>query len=254
MTLAAALVIARIARADSSPQPIPEKARQLAERGRVYHDAGDYTDAIAAFQEAYVIAPSPGLLFNLAQAYRLAGDCDDAAWMYQRYLDTNPIGEHRSLAETHLSTVEKCGHGGLRISTAPGATAKVSDPPQASLAASAPPADASDPRRTKELGTYIAIGGGVALAGAAWFALDARDAANTVSSAYQAGGNWSDIADANARGERSATIAKLLGVGGGAAVIAGAVYYGLGYRAEHLQHVAVAPTTRGAAVSMSWRF
>src|SRR5438874_5150491 len=125
----ALIVLARVAVADSAaPQPIPEKARALADRGRVAHDAGDYGSAIAAFQEAYVIAPSPALLFNLAQAYRLAGDCDDAAWMYRRFLDTNPVGEHRTLAESHLSTVEKCGHGGLRIAT-PGAVAKVIDPP-----------------------------------------------------------------------------------------------------------------------------
>ena len=36
------------------------------------------------------------LLFNLAQAYRLQGNCDDAALMYRRYLATNPGVEQRT--------------------------------------------------------------------------------------------------------------------------------------------------------------
>src|SRR5690349_21094377 len=93
-----------VARANEKipPERVPQKARELADKGRAYHDAGDYMKAVAAFKEAYVLAPSPALLFNIAQAYRLAGDCDDAAWMYRRYLDTNPGPERRSLAETHL--------------------------------------------------------------------------------------------------------------------------------------------------------
>src|ERR1043165_3802531 len=54
------------------PDQIPAKARELATRGRIFHDAGDYPDAIAAFKEASVPAPSPGLLFTTAQSYRLA--------------------------------------------------------------------------------------------------------------------------------------------------------------------------------------
>src|SRR5512143_3140072 len=101
------------------PEQIPDRARALANKGRVYHDAGDYNAAIAAFKEAYVLAPSPGLLFHIAQAYRLAGSCDDAAWMYRRFLDTNPSGPNRDLAEQHLSAVEKCGAGGLRLTVIP---------------------------------------------------------------------------------------------------------------------------------------
>src|SRR3569623_577048 len=84
--------------------------------------------AVAAFKEAYVLAPSPGLLFNIAQAYRLAGDCDDAAWMYRRFLDTNPGEASRALAEQHLSSVEKCGHGGLLVVSPPVLEAKVPAP------------------------------------------------------------------------------------------------------------------------------
>ena len=100
----AALLVSAVASADS----VPTKARSLAERGRVAHDARDYAGAISAFTEAYALAPAPGLLFNLAQAYRLRGNCDDAALMYRRFLATNPPDDARLLAESHLSTVERC--------------------------------------------------------------------------------------------------------------------------------------------------
>src|SRR5688500_20306234 len=103
--VAAILVAAPAARADDG---IPPKARDLAQKGRSAHDQGDYARAIAAFKEAYVIAPSPGLLFNLAQAYRLQGNCDDAVLMYRRYLSTGPSSEARTVAEAHLATVERC--------------------------------------------------------------------------------------------------------------------------------------------------
>jgi tetratricopeptide (TPR) repeat protein len=249
------------------PEKIPAKARVLANRGRVYHDAGDYQAAVAAFKEAYVLAPSPGLLFNIAQAYRLAGNCDEAAWMYRRFLDTNPNGPNKALAEQHLSVVEKCGRGGLPTIAIVKPIAKVPDPKSvARVDASASTStnltastsfDTEDhkARTYKRVGVGLTVGAGAAFVGAAVFALDARDAQNTVEETYQRGGKWSDVKDVDARGKRSAMIATALGVGGGVALVSGAVFYGLGHRYEKAQHVAVVPTQGGGAqVSLSWGF
>ena len=252
------------------PEKIPAKARERATRGRVYHDAGDYAAAVAAFKEAYVLAPSPGLLFNIAQAYRLAGNCDEAAWMYRRFLDTNPNGPNKALAEGHLSVVEKCGSGGLRtIAMTPKVIAKVPDPKtigkgdasssassKASLSTSSSFVGSQDrkARTYKRTGVGLTVGAGAAFVGAAVFALDARDAQNTVEELYRQGGKWSDVKDVDARGQRSATLATALGIGGGALLVTGAVMYGLGHRYEKAQHVAVVPTRDGAQVSLSWGF
>ena len=83
-------------------------ARALSDEGRRYHDAGDYDRAIIAFRRAYELAPSPALLFNLGQSYRLKGACDDAVIMYRSYLKTEPPAEHRKLTEAHLASVEQC--------------------------------------------------------------------------------------------------------------------------------------------------
>src|SRR5262249_17339514 len=154
-------------------------------------------------------APSPGLLFNLAQAYRLAGDCDDAAWMYRRYLESEPTPDRRTLAEGHLATVDRCRTGRLQVAVAPATLdAKVPEPddaaprPAVTVATSEP-----DPgRRQKEVGLWLAIGGGAAMLGAAYFAYDAHDASNTVEELYKKGGKWDEIRETDARGRRSATL------------------------------------------------
>lgn len=232
------------------PERIPQKARELAEQGRAYHDAGEYLKAVAAFKEAYVLAPSPGLLFNIAQSYRLSGDCDDAAWMYRRFLDSNPGQASRALAEQHLSSVEKCGHGGLLVVTPPPADAQVPEPQPA-----APAVDVgARGRRSKRAAMWVGVGGGVALAGAVFFALDASDAADNVTELYKHGAKGSVVAAEDARGQRSATLATVLGVGGGLAVVSAGVLYAVGRHYESAQHVAVAPHAHGAEVSLSWQF
>ena len=279
MALLGAATATGSAHADNAlrPEKIPTKAKDLATRGRIYHDAGDYQAAIAAFKEAYVLAPSPGLLFNIAQSYRLAGNCDEAAWMYRRFLDTNPTGPNKALAEQHLASVVKCGSGGLPMMVVtPKIIAKVPDPkilgkletssnrgakgsasskasPSSAITAQADEGD-HKARTYKRIGIGLGVGAGAALVGAAVFALDSADASSQVSDTYKHGGKWDDVKDIDARGKRSATLATALGVGGGVALASGVVLYGLGHRYEKAQHVAVVPTSHGAQVSLSWGF
>ena len=267
-TLAAVLVSALpAAHADNAVRPdkVPNKARELAIKGRKLHNAGDYNGAVAAFKEAYVLAPSPSLLFNIAQAYRLDGNCDEAAWMYRRFLDTDPRGPQRDLAETHLVATEKCGTGGLRVTVTPPvletATPRPGEPRTQSAAAAETTASLSmrdtNPRgsKLKRAATYTAIGGGVALIGAALFAVDARSASQSVEETYKRGGRWDEVKTLDARGQRSEMLATVLGVGGGVAMVSAAVLYGLGKHYESASHVAVTPTKNGGAqVSLSWGF
>jgi hypothetical protein len=252
-TLVAATTVARGDRA-LRPDQIPTKARELVERGRAAHDAGDYDGAVSAFKEAYVLAPSPGLLFNIAQAYRLGGNCDESAWMYRRFLDTNPSGDRRQVAETNLALVEKCGHGGLRVDIArPRLDAKVPVPDDKKRV-DAPGADDRS-GSFKRAGIGMGVAGGIALVGAAVFAIDAHEQSNTVAKTYAKGGKWSDVKHADERGRRAETFATVLGIGGGLAVASGAILYAVGHHYEKAQHVSVTPTGRGGAqVTMAWRF
>jgi hypothetical protein len=258
VVITATLVVASAgARADNAlrPDQIPTKARELVERGRAAHDSGDYDGAVSAFKEAYVLAPSPGLLFNIAQAYRLGGKCDESAWMYRRFLDTNPTGDRRQLAETNLALVEKCGHGGLRVGIdPPKLEAKVPVPDDKNQVIDTP-VYVDRAAAFKRAGLGVGVAGGVALIGAAVFAIDAHEQSNTVAKVYAKGGKWADVKDADERGRRAETFATVLGISGGLAVAGGAILYAVGHHYENAQHVAVTPTGRGGAqVTMSWQF
>jgi tetratricopeptide (TPR) repeat protein len=232
--LAVALLVGRAAMADA----IPEKAKQLAERGRELHERGDYADAIAAFEEAYALAPSAGLLFDLAQAYRLAGQCDDAAWMYRRYLETDPPPDHRTLAEGQLATAAKCGHGGLRVLTIL-PVIEVAAPRQTDDGVPATTAIATRLRpgaRDKRIAEGFAIAGGVLLVAGAAAAIDA-------SAVTAAARNTAQLDTDFAFG---------LGIAGGASLATAAVCYALGWRADH--DVAITPIAHGGGMAMAWKF
>lgn len=259
LVAAAVIAIPPAARAEGSwSGEVPAKARSLAERGRQLHDAGDYAAAITAFTQAYVIAPSPALLFNLAQAYRLQGNCDDAALMYRRYLATSPTPEGRVLAEAHLATVERCLRKlslNIPVETPQGIVIK---PRSGSLMAS----EASEPgpggsrlaQFEKDVGVGLMLGGTVVLGLAGYYAIEAHSAAGEVAAAYEKGAKWKDVAPIDSRGKSAAANAKLLGGGGAIGVAGGVALYLLGRHTERRTLPTVTPTGRGVAVNMSWAF
>jgi tetratricopeptide (TPR) repeat protein len=240
--------------------PVPEKARALADRGRAFHDAGDYDKAIAAFTQAYAMAPSPALLFNLAQAYRLRGNCDTAALMYRRYLASNADPEGRALAETHLASVERCLRK-LRLHIpADNTTGNLMVPAPNLLATTTTTTTTATttgpPRRAqieKGVGIGLALSGGGALAVATYYAVRAHDAANDVEAAYQHGAKWKDIAPLDARGKQAQLTARILGVAGAVGAASGVVLYMLGTRTERTS-MTVAPRGHGAEIGMLWTF
>lgn len=241
-------------------EPVPPKARKLAERGRELHERGDYSRAIVAFKEAYVLAPSPGLLFNLAQAYRLSGNCDDAALMYQRYLDTAaPARKERLLAQGHLDTVRRCiQKRNLNLPPDPAmASIPMPPPPGPDPLFVDTPTPAPAPARgriARRVGLGLSIGGAAALTAAAFYGFRSYQAASDVEDRYAAGEKWRDLEPIHARGERAETAAKWLAIGGGVGAAAGVTLFVLGRRAERTPPVTVAPMQGGARVGLSWAF
>ena len=246
-TLALALLLAP-ALVGAEPGKVPRHAKKLAAQGRAAHAAGAYGDAILAYKEAYELAPSPSLLFNLAQSYRLAGNCHAAVQMYRRFIATDPGMEVRSLAKKHLTHVERCADSPPRL-----ALASVPEyAAQTSVSAGAVPLY---PGRTqRRVGVGMMVAGGVAVAFAGYYALDARAASATVEDAYARGVKWQDVRPIAEEGERSASLSKGLAIGGGVAFASGVTLFILGRRAEHAAQPSFVPTRGGAEVSWAWRF
>lgn len=77
-------------------------AEDLYAAGQSAYDRGDYTGAIERWQLAYQISGADGLLFNIAQAQRLSGDCTTAITTYLRFIAAAPT----SISEQHQLAVE----------------------------------------------------------------------------------------------------------------------------------------------------
>lgn len=108
-------------------------ARRLYAEGKAEYAQGHYPEAIALFERSYALSESPALLFNMAQAHRLAGPahCHDAVALYKSYLAAQPDAENKKEVSERIQQLGDCADG----RAAPPSTATT--PPAA--AASAPP-------------------------------------------------------------------------------------------------------------------
>ena len=87
MTILALALAARTAHAQPSDAAAAEAA--LAE-GRRLDDLQEWDAAIDRFKESYRLRADAPALFNIAQAYRLKGDCAQAASSTRRSSATSP--------------------------------------------------------------------------------------------------------------------------------------------------------------------
>lgn len=67
-----------------------DEARDHYERASAHFAVGEFADAAEEYQAAYKLKPDPALLYNAAQAYRLAGNNEKALVLYRNYLQFYP--------------------------------------------------------------------------------------------------------------------------------------------------------------------
>ncbi len=112
--ICALLMFAWGGRGDASPPPRDDKrdltptARELSDRGLRQYQAGELDEAIESFMGAFALSDNTGLLFNVAQAYRLKGDCALAKEYYSRYLTAAPESNLKPTVERRLVEMESC--------------------------------------------------------------------------------------------------------------------------------------------------
>jgi hypothetical protein len=102
------LFAAGLASAQGKPD---RKAREEAKKhfalGKQLYEAGKYEDAIREFHMANDLAPSPRVLFNIAQSYRLMGDKRNAKQYYEQFLAAERNGQIADEARSHLEVLTK---------------------------------------------------------------------------------------------------------------------------------------------------
>jgi tetratricopeptide (TPR) repeat protein len=242
------LVVFMIVMAEGAAFAAPS-AEELFDQGQTSFTKGDYASAVARWNESYGLSKEPELLFNIAQALRLDGRCEEALATYQRFITIAPGSQQRPLADELVRELTaKCG------------------------AANATPRQPrenpdEDPRRDRDLvedhdkthpsGTWKIVGltiagaGVVSLATGLYFGHRASSLGEEVTSACQSGCAWAVYGSKDAEGRRAETKQYVFVGIGGAAIIGGGVIYWLASRTHVSAPIVIAPRRDGAAFTWS---
>ena len=101
-----ALIAALLAPVNASAQDDPKSlARSKLIQGGERLKAGDYTEALKLFEEAYALVPSPKIFYNFGLAYSNLGRASEAVDAFEKFLDEagDASPDTRANAERHRS-------------------------------------------------------------------------------------------------------------------------------------------------------
>ena len=240
------------------------KAKELFDEGMKHFNVAEYPEAIAQWKQGYLLSKKPLFLFNIAQAYRFAGDCVQAMTFYESYAREEQNIKNQDELDAGIAAcknakpVEKQPEQVTtqQQSPPPEKTPPVQAPPtQQQKPIEAPVAPAPAPETSGgglRTAGIVTAGVGV-LAGAAgiYFALQSKKWSDKLN-----GWNMPWTADQNdwqTTGQNDSRKAWIAGGAGIALVVAGGVMFALGGSSSEHQ-VAIAPTRGGAAVAWGFSF
>jgi tetratricopeptide (TPR) repeat protein len=113
--LAGAIALAALIAAASPAHADRTKAKEFYDQAEKQYNLGKFDSAVDLYTKAYEEWPEPGFLFNIAQAYRQAGNCKQALFFYKRFLSlkaadqTKPIAPSlRQEVEARIAELEEC--------------------------------------------------------------------------------------------------------------------------------------------------
>lgn len=97
----------------AAAQPAKTKAAATAayNEGQKRYAAGDYRAAAEKFIAAYTADPDPAYLFNIAQAYRFAHECGEAARYYRQFLAAVENPPNADRIRRYIDEMDGCAHG-----------------------------------------------------------------------------------------------------------------------------------------------
>lgn len=93
-------------RVDPEQTEDDRRAKKLFEDGTRAFNLGEFPSAVDLYRQAYKLKPEPGLLYNIAQAYRLANDLQNAAFFYRSFLRAAPQTPNRKEIEDRIRKLE----------------------------------------------------------------------------------------------------------------------------------------------------
>jgi tetratricopeptide (TPR) repeat protein len=240
LVLVTALLALGVARPASA-----ETAADALKRGVELYKAGNYAEAVSALETSYRLEPKPDTLFTLAQAQRLAGDCERAVENYRKVIAQ--VGD-LNVAKLVQHNLSLCGGADAkppeprRPEPAPGD--ETSAEPQIVEKTVVREVQRADPVFASLLaGGALTVGAGAGLFVAASGSRDAADRAGSLA-------DHGALADRARVQQAVAWIATSAGV----AMLGVAAYRWLSRRESPTTDVAVAPSPDGALVIVRSRW
>ena len=212
-------------------------ARDHYVKGTKDFELGLYSDAVVEYMAAYQLRDDPALLYNIAQAHRLAGNVTEALRFYKVFIHKVPDAPNRQEVETRIEELQKASERENAAKTTQQGTVHSSGSGAVKGAEPAvgvaPVAASNETRRVPSrrlliLGSVTA-GAGVLIVGAGIvLGVLAQNAGNSISALNAKGGTFDPSLETTGKHDQIAS-AVLIGVGA-AAVVGGAVTLGLAVR------------------------
>lgn len=211
----------RLALAD--PTDTLAQAREAYTEGKARYESKEYLAALADFERSYALSQSTALLFDIAQAHRLAGlgHCAASRRYYRSYLELEPNAENAREVSERLSEIKGCADAEEQASAA----AAASPPPAPPLrlvasAAALPPAPVPHSRTHTAAVLTTGVGAALLLSGAVLY-LRAHQRFNEVKASCPCReGSFSDW-------QNLTNLSYVLLAVGGAGVAVGGTYWAL---------------------------
>jgi hypothetical protein len=195
-------------------------------------ERADYAVAIAKWQTLYRLTAESSLLFDIAQAQRLHGDCREALSNYRRFVDRNPQDEHRRLAEDFIRELD------------PTCVSPKRDVVNGS--------SSNRGQAAKLVGIVTGSAGVVLLATGAGLGHHASTLGDEVTTACSVSCPWSVESSKDAAGRRDAALGWTLGVVGAVAIVGGVSVYFIGVRQGSAKPPQVDVQPHGDGAVLSW--
>jgi tetratricopeptide (TPR) repeat protein len=135
LILIATLMLGTTGGAVAAEDKTTSEARRLYSEATAAFGLGNYAEAAEKYEGSFKLHPDAALLYNAAQAYRMAGNQTRALQLYRNFIRLYGDNPRTPDARTHVAALEKA--------LAEAATASAAPPPPAPAPMPTPPASPS---------------------------------------------------------------------------------------------------------------